>query len=163
MNEDPASLSRLHDLVVPAPAPWWPPAPGWIWLLGLAAAVAAVAMVRWFIRRQRNRYRREALAELARLEAAARGEPGPGAALLGMAEVLKRTALTAFSREQVAALTGSAWFTFLDRTGGTRFADGLGAAWEQVIYRRNAAARETVGTGDVAAEIRAWIRNHQPC
>jgi lauroyl/myristoyl acyltransferase len=36
-----------------------------------------------------------------------------------MAELLKRAALTAFPRDQVARLTGPAWFTFLDCTGRT--------------------------------------------
>lgn len=161
MNADPASLDRLHDIVVPPPVPWWPPAPGWLWLLGLVSLLAAMAALRWFAHRQRNRYRREALAELSRLEADAGDASKRATALAGLSALLKRTALTAYGREPVAALTGAAWFAFLDRTGGTRFGDGLGRALESSVYRAGA-ADETVASDDLVGEIGRWIRAHGP-
>lgn len=162
MTPDPASLDLMHDIVMPPPASWWPPAPGWLWLSGVACALVLVAVVRGFIRWQRNRYRREALAELARLESAAADAAQQGRALAGLAELLKRTALTAYSREEVAALTGVAWFAFLDRTGGTHFGNGLGPALERSIYQPPTAPWDAAALRELAGETRAWIRRHAP-
>jgi hypothetical protein len=35
---DAGSRQKLNDIVVPAPVPWWPPAPGWYVLLGISLA-----------------------------------------------------------------------------------------------------------------------------
>ena len=79
--------------------------------------VAAVARYR------RNAYRREALRQLDAVD--------PG----GISTVLKRTALAAWPREQVAALTGAAWLAFLDRTGRTTaFTDGAGRHIETLAF-----------------------------
>lgn len=159
MNTDPTSLDRLHDLVLPAPTPWWPPAPGWLWLAGLMALVVLAMLLRGIIRRQRQRYRREALAKLARLQSLATAGELP-AVLPALAELLKRTALTAYHREQVAALCGPAWFGFLDRNAGTDFSSGLGAAWESAIYRDDAAGWDEEQWQKLVSEIRHWIKRH---
>ena len=107
---DPADLSNLRDIVVPPDVSFWPPrraggssAPPAL----VAAGFAIAAVVR---HRQRNAYRREALRELASADAR------------DISAILKRAALAAFPREQVASLSGPAWLAFLDRTGGTAFA-----------------------------------------
>lgn len=154
MSDDPTSLDRLHDIVMAPPVPWWPPAPGWLWLLviGLILVLAALAwgLIRW----QANRYRREALAELSALA------EGPAQNLTELSVLLKRTALTAFPRHRVAAATGPDWFAFLDRTGGTRFSGGLGAALEQSNYHVDDAAWSEARYRELIDEIRAWIRHH---
>lgn len=155
MATDPTSLERLHDIIVPPPTPWWPPAPGWLWLIALLALVVFAVTIHGLIRWQANRYRREALAELKRL--AAPGSNPPASALAGMSQLLKRTALTAFPRSDVAALTGAEWFAFLDRTGDTNFSRGLGAQLEQSVYLGNNSATDPA-LGD---EIRRWIRRHR--
>ena len=60
----------------------------------VAAGLAAAAIAR---RHRRNAYRREALRELEEADAA------------DISAILKRTALVAFPREQVASLSGAAW------------------------------------------------------
>ncbi|MFV8819897.1 DUF4381 domain-containing protein [Haliea sp. E17] len=158
---DSTSLDRLHDIVAPAAAPWWPPAPGWQILLGVLAALAALALLRGFIRWQGNHYRREALAELAALRK--RGERGDdaGEVVAHMSVLLKRVALTAFPRTRVATLSGEAWFAFLDRTGGTRFAAGTGALMEAVNYgiAGNALAAQDLAL--LESQLRHWIRHHR--
>ena len=42
-NPDPSSLDNLFDIVVPPPVSWWPPAPGWYVVGGLAIALAVWA------------------------------------------------------------------------------------------------------------------------
>jgi hypothetical protein len=191
VSADPTGLDKLHDILVPPPAPWWPPAPGWYWVLGLATVIGAVLLWRAVARWQRNRYRREALAQLAQIEARiearldanskapvdariiasdtqtrthAPNALTPDAAVAAMAVLLKRTALTAYAREQVASLTGPAWFAFLDNTGGTRFSDGLGAALARATYHCDSGLGERAASeciADVADEIRRWIVQHR--
>ena len=127
MSGDPADLSNLHDIVLPVPVSYWPPAPGW-WILALAMlAVAVILIVRLVARYRRNAYRRAALRELDAI-----GPAVDGASAMHISAVLKRTALVAFPREQVAGLTGPAWLAFLDRTGHT-----------EAFGRGDLAARET--------------------
>lgn len=148
---DPGDLNLLHDLAVP-PAPWWPPSPGWA-ILGLAtlAALAVVAW-RWMAHWWRNRYRREALAELTRLEAQPNG-------VAGLPELVKRAALSGYPRTEVAALSGSAWLAWLDRTGHTdAFTRGPGRALTEVAY----APTSPVNRADLFAAVRGWLKGHTP-
>lgn len=164
MNSDAISLDRLHDIIVAPPVPWWPPAPGWYWALGLIVVVLLAALVKALIRWQHNRYRREALAELARQEAALENPERRPRALLGLAELLKRTAVTAFRREDVATLTGPKWFEFLDHTArGSNFREALGALLENAIYDpRTGGALDSQKLHSLVEAIRRWIKHHDP-
>jgi hypothetical protein len=151
VNNDPADLSHLADIMVPPPVPWWPPAPGW-WILAAAALVAS-ALLAWIAlrRHRRNAYRRAALAELA--AGGALANPTNAATV---SAVLKRATLVAYPRAEVASLTGSAWLAFLDRTGSTRdFTDGPAAALALAVGGR-------VGDGAaILAASRRWVRRHR--
>jgi len=163
MNPDPTSLERLHDIVASPPVPWWPPAPGWWWLLGFLVVTILILLVRAFLVWQRDRYRRDALAELARQEVMFANPGQRGAALAAMAGLLKRAALTAWPRAQVAALHGPAWFAFLDRTGGThRFSFGAGALLENAAYDpRQAQQLDEPTVRAMISLVRHWLRHHR--
>ena len=65
-----ASIADLKDIAPPPPVSYMPQAPGWWVLLGiLVLAMLVYGFVRWR-RWRRDRYRREAQAELAVLERA---------------------------------------------------------------------------------------------
>jgi len=162
MNADSTSLERLHDVIVPPPAPWWPPPPGWQWALGFLTVIAMVVLLRVFLHWQRNRYRREALAELKRIQAGEKNSRLRGELLARLAELLKRGALSAFPRERVASLTGSAWFAFLDRTGRTTaFSRGLGTTLERAAYDPRAAATlDEREFREIIETVRHWIAHH---
>ena len=160
---DPGSLDRLHDIVVPRPVPWWPPAPAWYVLAaiaGVAIALAAWRIGRWWFR---NRYRRAALAELASLQ---RQSTQPQT-LPALAVLLKRTALAAYPRDRVASLTGSAWREFLDATGGmTAFTTGPGRVLEAGYAPASTAAepalRRRCATGFESSERPAMLTLDYP-
>ena len=124
---DPASLENLHDIVVPMPVPWWPPAPGWLFLGGLLLLLILIVLTRTALRYRRNAYRRVALTEL-RL-AAAGTEPLPL-----VAGLLKRTAMAAYRREDVAGLTGKAWMDWLAETGKMTLPAPVVTALRQNLY-----------------------------
>ncbi|MEK7949205.1 DUF4381 domain-containing protein [Luteolibacter soli] len=148
MNDDPASLERLHDLVVPPPVPWWPPTPGWAMVLVALTLVMLALLTKAFIRWQADRYRREALHLLEDPDT----KPAEWSALL------KRTALAVWPREEVAHLTGKEWLAFLDRTAGmTVFSTGAGNAIESIAFDPKAAGEG----GDLKAAVREWIQRHR--
>ena len=159
---DPASLSGLHDIIIPVPvAPYWPLAPGWYLLGGLIILVVGWGLWRIKRRRQDRRYRVEALAEL---DALRHHQADPRTAGAGILVLLKRTALGAYPRIDVAGLNGSAWWRFLDLSGGkTRFADGLGDFAEKLVYAQQRI--DDTSKRDLERLYRAaaqWIKWHRP-
>jgi hypothetical protein len=149
VNPDPTSLDRLHDLVLPPPVPWWPPAPAWCWLIAFVACLllwlAARAVSHW----RANLYRREALALLP-----------PSAPLASLPELVKCVALSAYPRESVASLTGDAWLAFLDRTGNTKaFSQGPGRRLIDLAYAPSAVVPESERAALVGT-VRDWIEHH---
>ena len=144
---DPADLSNLRDIVLPSEVALWPPALGW-WI-ALAASVATLAIVAVTVvaRHRRNAYRREALRELDAVDPQ------------GISAVLKRAALAAWPREQVASLSGPAWLAFLDRTGrATAFTSGPARDLEALAFG-GAVGKEAVPA--ILAAARAWVRDHR--
>jgi len=115
---DSIGLQNLHDIVVPAPVSWLPPAPGWYALALTLLLFLIWGAVVWYRHRRRNLYRRQALAELARIETALAGDGATNLLLPRVPELLKRAALAAYDREEVASLSGKPWLDFLDHSGG---------------------------------------------
>ena len=94
-----ATLAALHDIVVPAPVPWWPPAPGWYAVLALAVALAGWGAWRLYRRWRANAYRRTALRRLAAIRAALAVRRRRAAALTDLATLLRRAALHVAPRD----------------------------------------------------------------
>ncbi|MEN8007014.1 MAG: DUF4381 domain-containing protein [Candidatus Krumholzibacteriota bacterium] len=139
MTESAASLQNLRDIVEPAPPPLWPPAPGvWVVLvIILAAALTLIVLVRRS--RARSAYRRAGLALLANART-----------VRDVDIILKRVALAAFPRPQIAPLYGEDWAGFLDGS----------------CSRARFASLAASGYGDEASselrsQARVWILHHR--
>ncbi len=157
-------LQDLHDIVVPTPVSWLPPAPGW-YALGLTVLLfllwgAAVLHRRW----RRNAYRRQALAELARLQHALATDRTAPLLLPRLSELLKRTALAAYGRGQAASLSGQPWLDFLDRCCGSPLFEGengrlllLGSYAPET--RLDGISRAQVQS--LCTAVRAWLAGHR--
>jgi len=106
MNPATDALSGLRDIHLPEAIAYWPPAPGWWFVLFcLAGAVVWADVAR---RRRARSPERLALVELERLSAVF-GKDRDGAALAsGLSEVLRRVSLLRFDAVQVAAVYGEA-------------------------------------------------------
>jgi hypothetical protein len=164
---DPATreaLEKLADIAMPAPVAWVPQTWGWVALAVVAVAVSAWAYVRWRRRRRANRYRLEALAELARLEASLDDRAGRAEALVTIPVLLKRTALAAWPRPEVAALSGAAWVEFLRRhAGGATLPEVAARLLADREYRgpEDLVAMSTEDARACARAARAWIERHR--
>jgi predicted negative regulator of RcsB-dependent stress response len=150
----PQLLNLMHELVMPEPVAWLPQTPGWWIVLGWILAVLLLLAWQFAKRRRRNRYRRDALAELKTIAAAS--ELGPAESAQHIAALLKRTALAVYPRDEVAALYGADWAQFLrDSSGNDRqiadAADRLAAA----AYRLDADGSVLTGPAE------RWIRLHR--
>src|SRR5262245_6582533 len=120
-------VAGLVDFPLPDTVSLWPQT--WTARITIAVVLVAAVVAAWtFIRRwHANRYRREALAELGRIEA----NQAPDAVAAELALLVRRTALAAFPRERIVALTGPAWLSFLDHSyGGAEFSNGAGSLLE---------------------------------
>ena len=151
---DTASLANLNDIVVPDAVPWWPLAPGWYVLAVITAlALIACAVVGW--RRWRNnRYRRQALAQLEAIRKDA------ASSMQQLPELLKRTALSAWPRETVAALSGAPWHRFLDDSAGLdQFRSGNGDLLDRLAYGDGLSVSERADLLEAAED---WLRRHRP-
>jgi hypothetical protein len=159
----PDALKDLADIVVPDPVSWTPQTWGW-WVLAGALLVAAVLLAIRQVRRfMANRYRREALQEWAALEASLASEDRRAAALGELAVLLKRTALSAWPRDEVASLSGRTWIDFLRRHGGRA---GIDERMERLLddAEYHPAALASVSLSDAHACARAarhWIECHR--
>ena len=152
---DLAELAGLmHGLVMPDSVSLLPTTPGWWILLGWLLAVLALAGESLLKRRRRNRYRREALAVLKTIDR--QTELSATESAQRIASLLKRTALAAYPRSQVAPLTGKEWAEFLIASSNddrqiANAAEMLAAA----AYRPDADGRA------LSAPARRWIRKHR--
>ena len=147
-------LDQLHDIAEPPPVSMMPATWGWAILAACLLVLLAAGVWAWFRHRRRTAYRRAALAELRALVPALAG--GQDAAALAVLDrLLRRTALAAFPRAEVATLTGTDWIAFLDRTGGqlAPFAPALTTG----PYARRIPAFD--GPGLLTA-ARHWIARH---
>ena len=148
-------LAQLHPLREPAAVAWWPPAPGW-WLLSLALVLALAVLMGWLWRhRRRNRYRLLGLRRLQALRTRFAKDGDAGKCRADINALLKRVALHAYPRDEVAALHGVHWETFLEHTSsaGVSFSGATSAH-----YQRNSDAADVEQLYLAAA---TWIQRHE--
>ena len=78
-----------------------------------------------------------------------------------MPDLLKRVALSAWPRDQIAGLVGSDWHRFLDRAAATdRFESGSGERLEQAAYAP--AGLTEASFRALCDDVDWWIRHHLP-
>jgi hypothetical protein len=140
-------LEGLADIAVPVPVSWMPHTWGWAALGVVLLGLAVWAIVSWRRRRERNRYRREALVELTRT--------ANEDALTVIPPLLKRVALSAWPRSEVAALSGEAWVSFLRAHGP--FPEDAARLLGDLEYRPRAPGEDI----DLLVHAsRLWIEKH---
>lgn len=161
-------LDQLEPLITPAPAAWWPPAPGW-WVV--AALIPIALWVLWLTRQhwQPRRkpkdvaeapldpLRQAALEELARLPRPYDRAPA-GPWLQALNGLLKRVSRARWPDSHSHTLSGRAWLAFLDNRCP---AAGL-TRWMILVeggYRAECQLDDKAING-LAAAVETWVRKH---
>lgn len=113
----------LRDIHLPAPVPWWPPAPGWWLLAALLAAMLAGAL--WYWHRYRKRAPlRAALKELNAIEQAFETKADPLDCAQALSNLLRRVVLYD-SGNAKAAVVGEQWAAVVEARAGGLLSDEL--------------------------------------
>ncbi len=162
---DPATesaLRSLHDIVDPAPISWFPQTWGWVAVAGILAC-ALIAWIAVALRNyRRNAYRREALRLLNAVQENMHAPSSRTEALRTLAELIKRTALAAWPRADVASMTGRPWAAFVEHASKDEADRALEALLADSEYRdRRTLDTLALNSGDeMIAAARRWIERH---
>lgn len=147
------ALRSLHDIAIPPPISWLPQTWGWGLLAALLFLAIAIFIVRWFVRYRRNAYRREALHALESISNNILSAHSPA---IEVAELLKRTALSAWPRIDVATLSSSRWIGFLEQHSS----EPLGADLKALLTGQEYEPGPTKDLPVIVSQARLWIERH---
>ena len=120
----------------------------------LAAVIFVVILIISFFaisKHIKNRYRREALAELQQV---ASGQLPLNHSLV----LVKRTAIHAFGREKVGKLAGKEWFQFLDENAKNVNFLSVQTEAEALIYKDEALEKQA--KEELILNTKNWIKHH---
>ncbi|WP_315901551.1 DUF4381 domain-containing protein [Salipiger bermudensis] len=138
-------IDQLIEPPPPSPVPLVPQTWGWAALALLLLALVLAGLWRWHRHRVANGYRRAALAALAQAGSVAE-----------LATILRRAALAAYPRAEVASLTGGDWTAFLSRSGRGPFPEAAGEELRRAPYRAPGAAPSP----ELRDAAERWLRTH---
>lgn len=146
-------LTGFHELFPETGVDWWPQTPGWYALSALLLVWLGYKSWRSGKRWYRNRYRREALRELRAI-----GQLSVAQQPAAINDLLKRVAIVAASRQEVAQLHGDTWRQWLCEraAAGILSPTTLTALTRQLYQSPTSSAAPTL-----LADSAAWIRQHR--
>jgi hypothetical protein len=156
------AIRGIVETAVPDPVSLMPQTPGWWLLLALALAGAAHWIRRRLHKHRRNRYRREALAQLQLLQR--RYRDGDHQSLRELAPLLRATALQAVNTRELASISGESWEQALEK-----LAPGVSPPpvreISQLAYAplpaSNNGAQSAARVDALFAQLRLWIEQHE--
>jgi len=106
-----AQLAQLHDIHLPGPISWWPPAPGW-WALAAIVIAGSAFMLIFEIRRRRSlKYR--ALRELGQLKKNRASQLPVQELASELCILIRRVVLNTKMGRRYASAHGDDWSGFL--------------------------------------------------
>ncbi len=167
MGAEANPLDALLPNITPEPIGWFPLALGW-WVLLAVIVLALIALV-LTVRRQRRKtaYRRRALEQLRNISDHFDQHQHLKQLVQDCNRLLKATALQAWPREQVAALSGKEWLAFLDQSlplesgqPSAKFRKGPGQILGHGLYNKEPVDNR-IPPAALLKLIRYWLKNHQ--
>lgn len=153
------ALRTMRDIVTPTPVSWLPQTWGWGLLAGIILALLATWVFIALRRYRRNAYRREALRILETIQADMATPERRSDGVRKISALLKQTALAAWPRESVAAITLDRWTAFLRGSVNGKEEQSLTSALA-LEYRASGEALSDEACDEVIANARQWIEKH---
>ncbi len=138
---------------------WWPLAPGWWLLIGLALGGLGYLVWRAFKTFRRNAPRRTALSQLRILQAEYAGSGDAVSLGIRLSDLLRRAMLAYAARDEVAGLTGTSWLEWLDQgLPNKAFSDGPGRYLDSLPYKKPDQNTDDVDIDGLIAAVRQRLK-----
>jgi hypothetical protein len=145
----------LRDLHLPEVISWWPLAPGWWVVIGIALIGIGYLLRAWLRARARGAARRYALRQLDTIVQQYDEHKDPVVFGANLSELLRRTMLAYAPRHDVAGLTGDEWLHWLDQgLAQPVFGSGPGRQILELPYRRPGTKLTASDMDRLAAAVR---------
>ena len=152
-------LQRMRDIHYPEAPGWFPPAPGWWFLLLLLLLAIGYVLYRWRKRHAQRAPYAEALRLLEEATVQLNNSQLDSREYLDLCnQLLKRLLVHINHNPAAAAASGEGWLTELDRLhGGNQFTKGPGAVLGDSRYAKS----PPVSPPDLEGLLRKFIRRLQ--
>ena len=148
-------FENFNDIIPPDPVSMFPSSDGYILILIFLFSTLFPLGIYAYKYHNRNLYRKEALVELEKISHQTAAE----SQLLYLLELLKRVSIVAYSRKEVAHLTGASWWNFLDSKSSTVMDKPLQDYCDALYLKDTAFSSDK--NNEVISYIKRWIKNHK--
>ena len=167
-------IHGIEEVYLPASIAWWPHTLGWKVLLVCLVCWLGLVVIRAYGKWQGNRYRRQALLQLAAIrqsQASFKQHPDGSAqyklakqnALKQLPALLKLTALHAYPRNEVAQLSGEVWLRYLNECCASPCFDSSSGALLLAIDYQAATKWQAdhAQTDALFSACQQWLQQHR--
>jgi hypothetical protein len=143
--------------MVPEPVGFSFETPGWYVLLVFILILTAFLFVKWLLQYRKNAYRRAALKELDNINTRVSENPDRNN-LNDLLILLKRVSIKTYGRAEVASLSGSDWFVFLEKKGKDTPYTHFEKEMNSSVYGDAPVGNESFE--EISTLSRRWIKTH---
>ncbi|WP_330924604.1 DUF4381 domain-containing protein [Candidatus Sororendozoicomonas aggregata] len=152
-----SALEQLRPNHLPAPVSIWPLAPGW-WIVGGLSLVIIMLAMRFILSRwHKRRYRRRALSTLRKVVKAYEANGNKRQFAHDCNRLLKKVALQAYPRQNIASLNGDQWLVFLSQSSeNPQFSDSAAAALGSDRFKPD----HELNVDQLHTLTLSWIKKH---
>jgi hypothetical protein len=147
----------LHDIILPEPIGWWPPAIGWWALLVLIPLLIFLLWrgIKWLRRKTAVKTALKLLKHIRQND-----DLTPRQKLAELSMLLRRVAISTHPEDEVAGLTGKSWLQFLDQSMPDHpFSQGAGQCLATAQYQP--AMPDNIDLDAVFSLCEQWIKKQR--
>ncbi|MBB3699748.1 DUF4381 family protein [Flammeovirga yaeyamensis] len=146
--------NQVLDFIPPEKVDMTPNAIGWWIIAGLVGLVVLVMIVKWYINYLNSTYRRTAIQQIDEMIAQ---QTTSNDKVYHINQILKRVALTTYSRTEVASLQGAEWVSFLNDHSKSKF----NSQEEELMINAPYMKTEQINNVEsLATSAKKWIKSH---
>ena len=149
-----ASLDHLHDIIIPDAIGFFPPAPGWYILLLVLLALLFHFSAQAYNRYKKSHYKREALKELPNYTKESREN------VMALLALAKRVGIFAYGRAEVAGLSESKWWSFMEKHSKVSIGTQTQEAIYKLLYDESYKMHHALHA-DTLSFVTHWINTHK--
>jgi len=137
---------------------FWPLAPAWHFILVVLIIFMSWQAFKKYQVWKMNRYRRDALKNLAELTAQYTHNTE---LIRALALLVKTTALQIYPRAEIAQISGENWLVYLNKQGPERaFSDLAIGCFGKAIYQKDLMTIDDAQRQQLISEVKHWLRTH---